>query len=321
MERLVLIDGNAILHRAYHAMPGFTTSKGEPVGAIYGFTAMLLRVIADLKPTYIAVTFDRPKPTFRQELYAGYQQGRPGMVDDLAAQVEGVHTVVAALEIPIFEVDGYEADDCIGTLAVQAVKKNVDVVIVSGDRDLLQLVNGHIKVYMPIKGLSEAKMYGSSEVKEKYGLEPHQVVDMKALMGDASDQYPGVRGIGPKTASLLLQKYHTLENLYEHLGELPQRVGKALAEGTESAGLAKKLATIVTDVPIHLKLIDCKFEIKDKDKDKAITTLESFEFRTLPNRLRELLGEKPVEVVATSKSSLKVVAKKKVEDENQLRLV
>jgi len=339
MNRFILIDGNAILHRAYHAMPPFTTSKGKPVGAVYGFTSMLFRVIGDLKPKYIAVTFDRPKPTFRQELYAGYQQGRPAMEDELAIQVEGVHTVVEALDIPIFEVDGYEADDCIGTLAYQAIRgqrlepsnskkektslsalvtNNLEVVIVSGDRDLLQLVNGHVKVYMPIKGLTEAKMYGEAEVREKYGLEPSQVIDMKALMGDASDQYPGVRGIGPKTASTLLQKYETLENLYKHLGELSERVGKALAEGTESAGLGKNLATIVTDVPIKLELKKCEFKIKDSKK--AIETLETFEFKTLPNRLRELLGEKPVEPVAKTKSTLKI-ARKKEENADQLRLV
>lgn len=347
MDRLVLIDGNAILHRAYHALPPFTTSKGEPVGAVFGFTSMLLKVLTDLKPTYIAVAFDRAAPTFRQELFVGYQAGRPAMEDELASQVDGVHKVVEALEIPIFEVDGYEADDVIGTLAAQALEQtienrglkvdrkkihhpssNIEVIIVSGDRDLLQLVNGHVKVYMPIKGLTEAKMYGEPEVREKYGLEPHQVVDMKALMGDASDQYPGVRGIGPKTASELLKKYHTLENLYNHLGELSERVGKALAEGTESAGLAKKLAAIVTDVPIKLELKKCEFKIKDSKK--AIETLESFEFKTLPNRLRELLGEVPVEPVVKQKSTLKIAANptslalrgaRKKESADQLRLV
>ena len=324
MDRFVLIDGNAILHRAYHALPPFTTSKGEPVGAVFGFTSMLLKVLSDLKPTHIAVAFDRAAPTFRQELFVGYQAGRPAMEDELVSQVEGVHKVVEALEIPIFEVDGYEADDVIGTLAAQAAKSEVrsqkcEVIIVSGDRDLLQLVNSHVKVYMPVKGLSEAKMYGGEEVREKYGLEPSQVVDMKALMGDASDQYPGVRGIGPKTASELLKKYQTLENLYEHLSELPERIGKALAEGTESAGLAKKLATIVTNVPIRLKLDECRFHIKDKKK--AVDTLQSFEFRTLPMRLMELLEGKPVAVGPKQKSTLKIAPKKKEPDLDQLRLV
>lgn len=329
MNRLVLIDGNAILHRAYHALPKFTTSKGEPVGAVFGFVSMLLKILSDLKPMYIAVTFDRPKPTFRQELFVGYQAGRPAMDDALVPQVADVHKVVEAFNIPIFEVDGYEADDVIGTLAEQAVRaerlelskkgkktqlsalssKQLEVIIVSGDRDLLQLVNSHVKVYMPIKGLSEAKMYGSEEVREKYGLEPSQVIDMKALTGDASDNYPGVTGIGPKTASSLLKKYQTLENVYKHLGELSERVAKALADGAEAAGLAKKLAAIVTDVPIKLKLEECRFEVKDKEK--AVETLQGFELRTLTNRLLALLGGKPVENIK----------KQEKEKSNQLRLM
>lgn len=310
-DRLVLIDGNAILHRAYHAIPKFTTSKGAPVGAVFGFVSMLLKILTDLRPTYIAVTFDRPKPTFRQELFVGYQAGRPAMDDALVPQVADVHKVVEALDIPIFEVDGYEADDVIGTLAVQAIRgeklelskkskktqfsalssNQLEVVIVSGDRDLLQLVNSHVKVYMPVKGLSEAKMYGSEEVREKYGLDPAQVIDMKALMGDASDNYPGVAGIGPKTASELLKKYQTLENIYKHLADLPERQAKTLAEGAEAAGLAKKLAAIVTDVPIHLKIEDCRFHVKDKEK--AVATFRSFEFKSLTNRLIDMFDNNP----------------------------
>lgn len=339
-EKFVLIDGNAILHRAYHALPPFTTSDGKPVGAVFGFTSMLLKVLSDLKPTYIAVAFDRAAPTFRQELFVGYQAGRPAMEDELVMQVEGVHEVVEALNIPVFEVDGYEADDVIGTLANQAIRgkslepsktkektnpqalvtNNLEVIIVSGDRDLLQLVNFHVRMYAPIKGLSEAKMYDGEAVREKYGIEPGQIVDMKALTGDASDQYPGVRGIGPKTASTLLQKYGTLENLYKNLGELSEKVRAALTEGAESATLAKKLATIVTDVPIRLKLKDCQFHVKDKEK--AIQTLRSFEFRTLTDRFIALLEGRPVESTEPTKSTLNIARKpKKQDDTNQLRLV
>ena len=317
MEKFVLIDGNAILHRAYHALPPFVRN-GKPVGAVFGFTSMLLKVISDLKPAYIAVAFDRPKPTFRQELFVGYQAGRPAMEDDLVSQVEGVHDIVAALDIPIFEVDGYEADDLIGTLSVEAVKhKNIEVIIVSGDRDLLQLVNSHVKMFAPIKGLTETKMYDGAAVVEKYGITPAQVIDMKALMGDASDQYPGVRGIGPKTASTLLQKYETLENLYKNLGELSDKVRTALTDGSEQAALAKKLATIITDVPIKLKIETCRFEVKDKDK--AIETFQTFGFRTLTDRLVLLLEGKPIEPMKPAKATPKV--EKKKEDDNQLKLV
>lgn len=327
MEKFVLIDGNAILHRAYHALPPFT-HDGKPVGAVFGFTSMLLKVISDLKPTYIVVAFDRPKPTFRQELFVGYQAGRPAMEDDLVSQVEGVHDIVAALDIPIFEVDGYEADDLIGTLAAQTAKLKVkseklEVIIVSGDRDLLQLVNTYVKMYAPIKGLTETKMYDGAAVIEKYGITPAQIVDMKALTGDASDQYPGVRGIGPKTASTLLQKYETLENLYKNLGELPEKVRTALTDGAEQATLAKKLATIITDVPIKLKLEACRFHVKDKEK--AIETFRSFGFRTLTDRLILLLEGKPIDVAPKVKphfaNATRGKPEKKEEEDNQLRLV
>ncbi len=324
MNRFVLIDGNAILHRAYHAIPKFTTSKGAPVGAVFGFVSMLIKIIADLKPGYIAVTFDRPKPTFRQELFVGYQAGRPAMEEALVPQIADVHKVVEAFDIPIFEVDGYEADDVIGTIAYQTQNsklktQNLEVIIVSGDRDLLQLVNSHVKVYMPVKGLSEAKMYGSLEVQEKYGLDPSQVIDMKALTGDASDNYPGVAGIGPKTASELLKKYQTLENIYKHLSDLPEKQAKALAEGAESAGLAKKLAAIVCNVPIHLKLEECRFEIKDKEK--AVKAMQGFELKTLTNRFLELLEGKPADIPKQTKSTLKISTKKKEDNLDQLRLV
>lgn len=326
MRKLVLIDGNAILYRAYHAMPGFTTKKGEPVGAMYGFVSMLLRIIQDLKPTHLIVAFDREAPTFRQTMYADYHTNRAEMPDDLKQQTKGVSTIIEAFDIPIFGVDGYEADDVIGTLAKQAIglpttdyskKKAVDgrqstvdneseVIIVTGDRDLLQLVNEHVSVYMPIKGMSETKMYRIEDVKEKYGILPHQVVDLKALMGDASDNYPGVRGIGPKTASVLIHKYETLENLYQHLGELPQRQMKALADGIEDAGMAKKLATIACDVPIKIDWKACVFEIKDVQT--VVKALRAHQFKTLTNRFLVLMGKEPIDF-------------KKEADENQLKLV
>lgn len=303
MNRLVIIDGNAILHRGYHAMPHLTTSKGDHIGAVFGFTSMLLKVLQELKPTHIVVTFDRPKPTFRKELFIGYQAQREGMDDALVPQIKDVHTVVEGLDIPIFEVDGYEADDLIGTLATQAAKdttfKNGDIVIVTGDRDIMQLVTDKIHVYAPLKGITEAKMYDVEAVREKFGLsEPHQIIDWKALSGDSSDNYPGVPGIGPKTAAELLAKYHTLENIYHHLGELPERQQKLLAEGAESAALSKTLATIVTEAPISIDIDKCAFHIPDKSSDayktfkkRALETFKGFEFKTLTNRFLEVIGE------------------------------
>ena len=283
MDRLVIIDGNAILHRAFHALPPLITKKGEEVNAVFGFTSMLLRVVQDLKPVYVIVTFDRPKPTFRKALYVGYQAHRPKMDESLSSQIEKVHKVVETLGIPIFEMDGYEADDVIGTI-VTKIDGDIEKVIVTGDRDILQLVNSHVKVYMPVKGLSVSKLYGEKEVEEKYGIKASQIVDYKALVGDASDNYPGVSGIGPKTASQLVTKFGNLENIYEHIGEVEsERFRKTLAENSESAALAKKLATIVRDVPITLNIEKCK--LGNLDRPHVHKMLEDLEFRSLITRL------------------------------------
>lgn len=319
MNSLVLIDGNAILYRAYHAMPNFTSSKGEPVGAIFGFTSMLLKIIQDLKPTHLIVAFDRSAPTFRQEMYVAYHANRREMEEDLVAQIPGVDSILKAFAIPIFAVNGYEADDVIGTLSVQATEeKNTETIIVTGDRDLLQLVNPRVRVYMPIKGLTETKMYDERAVEEKYGIKAEQVVDLKALMGDASDNYPGVRGIGPKGASILIKKYRTLENLYTHLEDLPEKQMKVLAEDSEQAALAKKLATIVCDVPIHLKMKDCGFKIREKQK--IVEVLLEFGLRTLTNRFLEFMGEKPLVMQSMLRTADKQKTKIK-KDSNQLSFV
>lgn len=256
MQKLVLIDGHAILHRAFHALPPTLTNKeGTSINAIYGFMTMLLRVLDDLKPTHLAVCFDLPQPTFRQQAYTAYQAKRPEMIGNLKDQIPLVHDLLDALKIPYFEVPGYEADDCIGTIAKQAVVGSpVDVTIVTGDRDMLQLINDHVKVYVPIKGLSETKTYDEAAILAEYRVQPCQWVDIKALKGDPSDNYPGVAGIGPKTAQSLIAKFETVENLYQHLGNLDKNVSQKLAEGAESACLGKKLATIVTHVPLKFDL-------------------------------------------------------------------
>src|SRR3989338_3730436 len=206
-RKLILIDGNAILHRAFHALPPLTTKKGEPINAVYGLVSMLVRIILDLNPTHIAVTFDRKEKTFRQKEYINYQSHRPEMDDDLSIQFQKARDFLSAAKIPFYSVAGFEADDVIGTLATGAVKENFEVNIVTGDRDILQLVEKGIKVYMPVKGVSEGKLYGEEDVIDRMGCLPSQIVDYKALVGDSSDNYPGVPGIGAKTASGLLKKY------------------------------------------------------------------------------------------------------------------
>jgi len=258
MKKLLLFDGNALLHRAYHAYPPLTNPQGEQIQAVFGFFSMFLTVFVDQKPDYVVVCFDRGAPTFRMNMYAGYHAQRPKMADDFVPQVMMVHELLAKMNMQIFELDGYEADDLIGTIATEAVDKfKEEVVIVTGDRDLLQLVNPHVKVLMPILGFTKTALFDEEKVEEKYGVHPRQFVDYKALIGDASDGYPGVTGIGPKSASKLLQEYGTFEKLYKNIDSLPEKTGLKLATDAEQAALAKQLATIVTDVPIQFDLAKC----------------------------------------------------------------
>lgn len=326
MNRFVLIDGNALVHRAYHALPPLT-KNGEVVNAVYGFFSMLLKILEDVKPTFLAVTFDRPAPNFRQALFVGYQQHRPKMADDLSSQFILIHKILEKAGAQIFEVDGYEADDLIGTIAREAIEgkienrkskvgvegrsskmerkkiypqssnfknpsstihhpsSNTEVIIVSGDRDLLQLVNHQVRMLAPVVGITNMVIFDSDKVKEKYGLKPSQIIDYKALVGDASDGYPGVTGIGPKTASDLLKKYETFESIYEHLGELSEKLSKTLATDAEQAALAKKLATIDVNVPIQFDIKKCS--MKGFDTAKLKKEFERHGFSSLVKRLEQ----------------------------------
>ncbi len=291
MNRLVLIDGNAILHRAYHALPPLTAPDGSVVNAVYGFGTMLLRLITDLKPTHVAVAFDRPKPTFRKELFAGYQAKRPKMDEELVDQIPKVHALVSGFGIPIFEKDGFEADDVIGTLAKNAKKDGIDqVIIVTGDRDILQLVEDEkILVWMPTKGLSEAKLYDEKAVKERMGVAPNKIPDFKALAGDPSDNYPGIPGVGPKTAAALLAKYKTLAGVIKSSTFSPS--------DRESALLCHDLATIRTTVPLEGTLTP----LGSLNRPEAIKELTTLGFRTI---LKRITGEaKPEEKEKKEKKS------------------
>jgi len=299
MKRLVLIDGHAILHRAYHALPPLTTPAGEMVNAVYGFTTMLLKVIDDLKPSYLIVTFDTPKPTFRHTEFVGYQAQRPKMDTELASQLENVRRILRAMGIPIFSVEGYEADDVIGTLALQAVSRakrrgkgktrkgteKIEVVIVTGDRDMFQLIGPQVKIYAPVRGMSEAQIFDAKRVKKKMGIEPGQIVDYKGLVGDPSDNYPGVPGVGPKTAADLLGKYRTIYGVYKNLDRLPESQARKLTEGAEMAKLSRKLAEIVTDAPVKLDLKKAQFVLTDEEKEKAIKEFKTLGFRSLIERM------------------------------------
>lgn len=299
LKRLVLVDGNALIHRAYHALPPLTTKSGELVNAVYGFTTLLLKAIHDLEPEYAAVAFDLAGPTFRHEAYKEYKATRAKAPDDLYEQFDRVKEIVRTLNIPIFSVKGFEADDVIGTISVQAKKENVETMIVTGDMDTLQLVNHLVKVYTMRKGFTDTVIYDSEAVKEKYGLGPEQFVDFKALKGDASDNIPGVDGIGEKTASTLIQAFGSLDALYEYLEKgdpdkspvkITPRIRQILLDGKQQAYDSQHLSRIVCDVPIELDLKEA--ELKNYDRPKAIELFQELEFRSLLPRLPEgNLGE------------------------------
>lgn len=284
MKKLLIIDGNAMVHRAYHALPPLTDKQGQVVNAVYGFFSMLIKVLDEVKPEYLIVCFDRPKPTFRKALYSGYQANRPKMADDLSGQITILHEALEKNNITIFELDGYEADDLIGTLAHQAVKtEHLEVKIVTGDRDLLQLVNPHVHILFPILGITKMTEYDEKAVEEKFGVTPKQFVDYKALIGDASDGYPGVTGIGPKTAVNLIKKFDTFENIYLKIGDVQPKIAEKLAKDAEQAALAKQLAQILTDVPITLHIKKC--DVDHLEKETMARVFEDLSFESLKKRL------------------------------------
>ncbi len=289
MNKLLVVDGNAIMHRAYHALPPLNAPDGTQINAVYGFFSMLLTVVQELKPTHLIVSFDISKPTYRQGLYAGYHEHRPSMSEDLVPQFAYVHDALKKMHIAIYEQAGYEADDVIGTIAYQVRQlvvsgqsSEVETIILTGDRDLLQLVNPQVKILMPVVGVKQTALFDEKAVEEKYGVHPRQFIDYKALIGDQSDGYPGVTGIGPKTASHLLTTYGTFEQLYEKIGELPEKYATKLAVDAEQAALAKKLATILTDAPITCKLEDAKWI--DFDTQGAREIFKQFGFNSLEKR-------------------------------------
>lgn len=286
-KKLVLIDGHAILHRAYHALPPLTSRVGQ-VNAVYGFTSMLLKIISELKPSYIAVCLDRKEKTFRKEMFEAYQAQRPEVDKELISQVELTKEVISAFGIKIFSVAGFEADDVIGTLAKKAEGNSEieEVIIVTGDRDILQLVGGKIRVYLLVKGISEASLFGKEEVETKMGVLPHLIVDYKALVGDASDNYSGVSGIGPKTAVKLIREFGGFEEIYKNLDKLPPKTREILIKGKESGELSFRLAKIRTDVPLEVDFGDLKkWQV---DSQKVLSVFEEFGFKSLAKRVKEL---------------------------------
>lgn len=286
MKTFLLVDGNAVLHRAFHATPPLTTSKGELINAAFGFTSMLLSCIQQQKPDYIAIAWDMKAPTFRHQAYTQYKATRPETDHALGGQYDRVHEIVKAFNIPEFSLAGYEADDLIGTLSLLAHQdSDIEVVVMTGDRDIMQMIRPRIKVLMPRKSLSDVTLYGAKEFVDKFGFKPTQLIDYKALAGDASDNIPGVPGIGDVTATKLIKEFNNLENIYlpRNLATLPERTQKLLAEGAESAKMSQQLATIDTNAPIKLDLNKCL--VHDFDRQKVVDLFTEIEFKSLIPRI------------------------------------
>ncbi len=299
-QLLLLFDGHALIHRAFHALPPLALTKtGEPTGAVYGFVSMLLKVVAELKPTHWAIALDSSAPTFRHKQFEAYKAHRPPAPDELKRQFTRVRELVEAFNLPSFEVEGYEADDILGALCRQASDQGIDTIIVTGDTDTLQLVSPHVSVLTPRPGrtFSDTIVYDEAAVQQRYGLLPEQLTDFKGLKGDPSDNIPGVTGIGEKTATKLIQQFGSIEGVYHHIGEVvPERVQKLLKDGENEARQSKELTTIVTDMPVALDLTACR--VSAYERDKVAELFRELEFSSLLPKLPEAVVEeqKPMPV-------------------------
>ena len=306
-KTLVLLDVHAIIHRAYHALPEFATSKGEPTGALFGLSTMLLKIISDLKPDYIAACYDLPKPTYRHEAYKDYKAGRAKADDELISQLKKSYDIFHAFNIPVYSKEGFEADDMIGTIVAKNKKnKDLNIVIASGDMDTLQLVDGDkVRVYTLKKGIKDTIIYNEKAVNERYGFGPKLLPDYKGLRGDPSDNIIGIKGIGEVTASDLIQKFGSIEEIYKKLKKnkkqfeeagIKERIIGLLVEGEEEAKFSKMLGTIRLDAPIDFAIPEKPWK-ESMDVEKVISVWSDLEFRTLGGRLKDIInGKSKVEI-------------------------
>jgi len=281
------------VHRAFHAIPPLTVSKtGEMVNAVQGFASTLLKVLNEIKPTHWAIAFDPPTPTFRHEKFEDYKAQRPKTPEELVSQIKRVHQLADAFNIPTFEIDGYEADDVLGTLSCQASQQNADTLIVTGDNDMLQVVSPSTKVMSPRRGFSDTVIYDEAGVEQKYGISSRQLADFKALIGDPSDNIPGIPGIGEKTAVKLLRQFDSLEGIYAHIDKLaPEKLQASLRDHEDKVIRNKELATIVTDVPITLNLDAC--QVSSYDRQQVVELFRELGFAQLLSRLPEEMEGTP----------------------------
>ena len=283
MKKLYLVDVSSMFFRAFYAVRPLNTSKGVPTNAVYGFLSMIVKLLKDIKPDYLAFCFDRPEPSFRKEIYTEYKANRSEMPEELIPQVPYIKKLTEVLGIPIFEKPGFEADDLIGTLTRYGQTQGMQVVIVSGDKDFAQLINDNVIMYDTMKDIR----FTIEKVIEKWGVHPKHFIDYLAMTGDASDNIPGVRGVGPKGAQKLIEEFGSLENLYEHLEDVKNaNLQKKLTEAREMAFLSKKLVTIDQDMDIPLSVEGLK--LQKPNREELSKVLDELEFSTFK---KNLLGE------------------------------
>jgi DNA polymerase-1 len=297
-KKLVLIDGNSIAYRAFFALPLLNNDKGVHTNAIYGFTMILMKILEDEKPSHLLVAFDAGKTTFRHETYKEYKGGRQKTPPELSEQFPFIREMLDAYSISRYELPNFEADDIIGTLSRQAEKDGFEVKVISGDKDLTQLVSEHITVDITRKGITDVDSYTPEFVQEKYGLVPAQIVDMKGLMGDSSDNIPGVPGVGEKTAIKLLKEYETLERLLESLDQVTgKKLKEKLEENKDQAIMSKELATINCDAPVEITLADVQYG--GYDVKSVIGIYKELGFNSLLDKLgaEADIEEQPIEDV------------------------
>ena len=295
-KRLIIIDGNSIINRAFYALPDMTNSEGLHTNAVYGFTRMLFKIIDDYKPTHISVAFDKKAPTFRHKEYADYKAGRKKMPDELGQQLQPLKELLDAFNIHRMEMAGYEADDLIGTVAKMGEDNDFEVYIVTGDKDAIQLASNKTTTLITKKGVGEVEEYNYDSVVERYEMTPTQFIDLKGLMGDKSDNIPGVPGIGEKTGIKLIKEFSSIENIIENIDQLKGSVKKKIEENKEQAIFSKKLATIIRDVPIEISLDELSYG--DYDKKAVIEEFKKFGFTTLIKQvlaMDDIEGESTVE--------------------------
>ena len=316
-KKLAIIDGKSVFYRGYYALPNLSTKEGVPTGGVFGFTTMALELIQKLKPDYVAVAWDKPKTNIRKRLkmYPDYKAGRKPAPPDFYTQIPILHELLEAFNWPLYELDDYEADDIMATLAVQARKKNIETLLITSDLDALQLINGHVKVYALKKGFSNIEEFHPESFEAKYGLKADQFLDLKALKGDSSDNIPGVPGVGEKTAIQLLQEYKTLDGVYKNLPKIKDSLRKKLEDGKDLAYLSKKLSQLWTNAPLKLDLKE--MDATKLDPEHLRNLLQALEFRSLLNNLPEYMQVESSKLKAES-SKLEVGKGTLIDDNTNL---